>query len=133
MWFKLGSKDSDRLRKFEGLARSLAIVMLDAKWHNSKSLREEIADFESMHVDKIIEMERRLIDGPVKEAVAKANEAERPAAREAINCANCSRPFVPARSDAKTCSNPCRQALHRSRNRNNGSQCGFSHGFESNG
>jgi hypothetical protein len=109
------------VRKFEGLVRSLAIVMLDAKQLNSKSFLKEVAEFESMPVDKIIEMERRLIDGPVKEAVAKANEAERPAAREAINCANCGEPFVPTRSDAKTCSNTCRQALHRSRNRYNGS------------
>src|SRR5262249_17515877 len=70
MMFNVGRKDSERLRKFEGLVRSLALVVLNATWLHSKSLKE-IAEFvkevESMHVDKIIEMERRLIDGPVKE------------------------------------------------------------------
>jgi len=153
MWFTLASRDSDRLRKFEDLFRSLVLVMVDAKWLDSKSLLKEIADadfeadFESMSYDKIIEMERRLIDGPVKEAVSKSNskgmkadlnrlqaeldrmkadrrrERQRPVtmARE-INCANCDRPFTPKRSDAKTCSNTCRQALFRkSGNRCNGS------------
>jgi hypothetical protein len=116
-WFKILDKESDRLRQFAELARSLATAMLGAKWLDPKSLQQEIADFESMPTHKIIE-ERRLIEGPVKEAVAKANEADRPATREAINCVNCGRPFLPARSDAKTCSNTCRQALHRSRSHN---------------
>jgi len=79
--------------------------MLDANWHNSKSLRQEIADFESMHVDKIIEMERRFIDGPSRKAVAKANEAERPG-----GACGCGRPSLrqlvvgpfAVRSDANT-------------------------------
>lgn len=123
-----------RVNEFEHLARSLALTMLNAGWVNSKSLRDEIAGkiakpdpdtnvAWNAPTDKVIEIERRLIDD-LKEAVAKANEAEKPATREAINCANCGRPFVPTRSDAKTCSNTCRQSLHRSRNRCNGSSHG---------
>ena len=52
----------------------------------------------------------------------RQQEQQRPAKMgHEVNCASCGRPFVPSRSDAKTCSNTCRQALHRSRNGCNGS------------
>jgi curved DNA-binding protein CbpA len=136
MWFNLGCKDSDRLRKFEGLARSLAIVMLDAKQLNSKSFLKEVAEFvaefESMNVDKIIEMERRLIDGPVKEAITKANstdgsqaEIDRMKAAQQreqrrsnlpeVQCVapGCANTFRPRRRNHKTCSDACRKSLSR--------------------
>jgi predicted nucleic acid-binding Zn ribbon protein len=41
--------------------------------------------------------------------------ARRRVRHEPMNCAVCGRPFTPKRSDAVTCSNTCRQSLHRQR------------------
>jgi hypothetical protein len=48
-------------------------------------------------------------------ARAAAAKAKRHANRSAMACASCGKIFIPARTDAKTCSNKCRQRMHRAR------------------
>jgi hypothetical protein len=48
-------------------------------------------------------------------ARAAAATAKRHANRKEIPCGSCSELFVPVRTDAKTCSNKCRQRMHRAR------------------
>jgi predicted nucleic acid-binding Zn ribbon protein len=45
------------------------------------------------------------------------NKLRRRVEHEPITCIVCEQEFIPKRSDAKTCSNKCRQALHRERHR----------------
>jgi hypothetical protein len=45
----------------------------------------------------------------------KSNNLRRRVRHEPMACIECGRSFVPKRADATTCSNKCRQALHRSR------------------
>jgi hypothetical protein len=45
---------------------------------------------------------------------ARARERRR-VRHEPMHCAVCERPFTPKRNDAVTCSNTCRQSLHRQR------------------
>jgi hypothetical protein len=46
---------------------------------------------------------------------AKTYNESRPVTREPMLCEVCGIEFIPPRSDAKTCSNRCRQAAHRAR------------------
>ena len=48
-------------------------------------------------------------------ARAEAAKAKRHANRKEIPCPSCGGLFVPVRTDAKTCSNKCRQRMHRAR------------------
>jgi hypothetical protein len=47
----------------------------------------------------------------------RRNSERRRVTHEPIACVECGEAFVPTRSDATTCSNRCRQAAHRARNR----------------
>jgi hypothetical protein len=44
------------------------------------------------------------------------NKLRRRVEHAPINCIVCDHEFVPKRADAQTCSNKCRQTLHRQRN-----------------
>jgi hypothetical protein len=124
MWRDMAREEYAKVKKFEHLARSLALTMLNAAWVNSKSLRDEIAgkiakpdpdtNFAwDAPTDEVIEIGRRLID-ELKVAIAKANEAEQQPAN-LIKCAapGCANTFHPRRRNHKTCSDRCRQALSR--------------------
>jgi hypothetical protein len=43
----------------------------------------------------------------------RRNKERRRVTRRPLACEVCGREFIPTRADAKTCSNKCRQALHR--------------------
>jgi hypothetical protein len=44
MWFEIGRRESKNVGKFEKLARSLALVMLDAKSVNTTSMSDDADD-----------------------------------------------------------------------------------------
>jgi hypothetical protein len=53
-------------------------------------------------------------------AEKRRNSERRRVRHEPMTCVVCGSTFMPTRADATTCSNKCRQAAHRARNRRNG-------------
>jgi predicted nucleic acid-binding Zn ribbon protein len=59
--------------------------------------------------------DERINEAAKRAARYKANNERRKVRHDPMNCSACGRSFVPKRTDAVTCSNRCRQALHRQR------------------
>jgi hypothetical protein len=78
------------------------------EWHRryAEARREQRIRLNRLSMERYEARQRRY---------AAAAKAKRHAKRFPIACASCGEMFIPVRTDTKTCSNKCRQRMHRAR------------------
>jgi predicted nucleic acid-binding Zn ribbon protein len=94
----------DELRWLDGLARFRCAGC-------GRAMRRWLWDRSRRHSDG----QRVCCDDCRRSMLNARARARRRVRHESMNCAVCGRSFTPTRSDAVTCSNTCRQKLHRQR------------------